>query len=659
MFSATLVAAGAPFRLRFAEDSLRLDPESEGLKAKPAESRIPISLLASRILRHEKRLLSVSRKHLFDQELKVRIPELEARLQTLFQAALPERTTSTLIGEIAIPAKMDFLERLLGSPNLEDRALVEAFFLNPRRKRALQSAHEKTLANMIDQAQESSFFVDKALWSLTELRILSGWLAGSAHEVLDMKDRALVGRGSSLWALRKIVQQSEALRNPELLRLFERALRFASQKQLLHIRRFTFESAAQYDPMTEEVVFSRLSRATLNVWIHEVEHARFQKFSERLQNWLASREYALPFRVDGFDSERAGFFGDLFLILNEINSWRKDLRILGAGATAEQRVLDLYLQAVGPKTREILKNPEWISGISQDDIAKFLRREIRSLNRMSNGEILPAFEKALVDEDLFRSISLRRLAEKRAIVVPDGLERELLRQQAKVTDSMERSQKQGSSPEGKKDLEGFLRSTLEAKHKPTPEALREFDRRLAETLSRAEALGLTNDVLLEIAKRFPWKDLPVTFQQVLKILRDANELSPQHRRVRIFLAFEVEPGSAPFEWSQRLVEALESNLETRRLSDRTLEALFVFYERSLPQIWNQSESWDDLSPEVQRRVRRAALMLRNYENDSSALVALGAQAVFLQNRVYRRALEDIDLVSSRSCQNLLSRSSGF
>ncbi|MFN8790058.1 MAG: hypothetical protein ACK5Y2_01230 [Bdellovibrionales bacterium] len=661
LLSAQVAGAEIPFKLHFSRDSLRFDPESEGFKSETSESRIPISLLASRILRNEKRTLSVSRKYIFDQELKVRLPELEARLQALFEAALQGsqgQKPQTLSGEILIPEKMEFLRNLLGSPSLEDRALVEAFFLNPRRKQGLQSAHEKTLANMIPQAQDSSFFVDPALWSLSELRELSAGLAGSAHEILDLKTRILVGRGASLWALRKIVQQSEQLQDPELARLSGRAFHFATQNQIRHLHRFTFESAAQYDPMTEEILFSRLSRATLNVWVHEVEHARFQKFSARLQKWLTSRNYALPFHIDGFDSERAGFFGDLYLILNEINSWRKDLPLSGSRASAEKRVLELYLQAVGPKTRELLQKTDWISSVWQDSVAEFLRHEIKQLNQLQDLEILPELEKALVEENLMRAISLRRLAQKRAVSIPETLDRELTRQQQNFERAVEKSQELNASEKDGVPT-GVLRAILEQERTPTREELRDFDRRFAEALLRPEVTGLDSEVLLKITQQLTPEDLPFTFQQVLKIFRDSNELDPQHRRVRIFLAFDVRPDSGAFVWSERLAEALESDTETRRLSDRTLEALFLFYERSLPRLWKPGESWESLAPQVQARVRRAALILQRYQRATSGVVSLGAQAVFQQQPVYTQALQASERVSAGSCQSLLSRSSGF
>jgi len=612
--------------IRTQSDSFMIDPEFEGVRLSPTDSRIPLSLLSSRLLRAENRNLGVRQKREYELDLRSEIPEFNHRLKQLFEAARPISPQPN--------DELEFFKNIFSEPSAKDRALIEAFFLNPRRAKGLQSAREKTIRNLIAQKSESSFLVKTQIWSAQELQTLIKLVNPGEMQLQEFGDFTLVGRGKSFWALEQVLKQAENLNDPEKQRLVERAIKVAANEQILHVYQFTVGSAGQFDPISEQIIFSMLSRANVGTWVHEIEHFRFQRFTNRLQTWLKKRRYVMPYHVDGPSEESGGAFGDIFLLLNEINSWRKDLRLQDSQEKAEEKVLSLYRHSVGAETRALLDSNSNRLQIDERSISTLLRHEILLFNQIPTELISSNLDQALQSKDLFRATSLMRLAESRSQAITDRQKRDFRQlmndhksQYLESPDSVKASEIA--------QLKRLLKNADNHDFQSDKNRLHDLDLLLSTSLFDGKNDRLKLDLVSDLMQTFLPQELPKTYEKILVTLQSPKEVTPNHLLARYFLMSSPKGNGPPSEWSLRLSQDLELRARSHELSDRTREALFIFYEHSLPNLWQGRSSEFELPLTERQRLVRAREQINEGLNSKSRMVHQGAASALLSHQIFR------------------------
>lgn len=303
-----------------------------------------------------------------------------------------------------IPRGLEFWAQLLSAPSPEKRMAALAF-LSSRFKK---DNAIRTINPLVSVAQHMSRIIDPARLTPTELQTVRSLAEKNGRKISQQGSYLQVGGGTSFHLLRQIFGAAERLAEPALIRRFQRVIRFLAVTGISIISDQAQGAAAYYDSFEDKMAYVMPSRTDLDTTAHEINHARFARFEQRLAGWMNAKGHAIPYEVDG---PRAGFMN----LLNELNSWRigesfgdkssdaKILKILrrGYGAQAGWENVRLFSQIWTP------------ARVKDRSVPKLIMDSVKELNSLKNEDLAQYGFEALAKEDVVKSHNFLRLVSTR------------------------------------------------------------------------------------------------------------------------------------------------------------------------------------------------------------------------------------------------------
>lgn len=313
----------------------------------------------------------------------------------------------------------DFLMKV---PNMEMHGLAMQFLFNTGQRWPKSMALFLFLEpsqHMLDfKPEHSTLLLDGKDLSAKDRTALYDIAKMKGLQIYEINGDIAIGGGFSLLMLTKVLEAGTQIKDPVLKARYERAKRHLKAEGVVSTSIFFPFAAGAYLPDLNLMTITRPDYANLNTFTHEATHARFDKFTRRLQAWMKARDFVLPYEMEGpkggvrfGNFEPTAEFGGFFNLLNEVNSFRVGNSFDGQNSDAEilKTLRESYGRQAGEEAAQMFSEFWSTEKLNDKAVAYLIFQGIRKFNSLSDADVQAIGRLAVENKDLAQQDNFLRL----------------------------------------------------------------------------------------------------------------------------------------------------------------------------------------------------------------------------------------------------------
>ncbi len=325
---------------------------------------------------------------------------------------------------LTIPQGLEFWIRLVSHPNPEKKVAGLIFLARPFAD-DLSGLPGRLVELLTDTHSPKTQILRSDQFTEKEMQILIQFAQTKEFSVSKHGNYVLIGKGQSFDLFRELFFEAKKLVDPVLQTKFVRVLNFLSS-QGISVEMDENQGAAAYFALGQKrIAFVMPSRIDLDTLTHEATHGRFDRFLETFGKWIRGKNYAVPYEVDGPSNAIFSNFGGYMSLLNELNSWRVGSSF--SDKLTDEEILKIleesYGRQAGFKAANDFDNLWPASRVENKSVPSLIVEATRSLNEMSNSQVLDYGKRSLTTQDEMGQHNFLRLvlARFKPDMIPDDL----------------------------------------------------------------------------------------------------------------------------------------------------------------------------------------------------------------------------------------------